>query len=151
QRDELAPSFVEHGASPPLPALGAGNDHQPANGPQPCRQEKKKEKSDTKDFFLSNKDCEENNHRSRTRLHPWITRVRSPSSCRRWWALLGSSRAADGLNACPSRYLHIVADVADDAAATWTVIELLKKPRSAMVRRPLEHRRHRPDHGWYPT
>src|SRR5262249_12402443 len=39
QRDELAPSFVEHGASPPLRALGAGNDHQPANGPQPCRQE----------------------------------------------------------------------------------------------------------------
>ena len=41
----------------------------------------------------------------------------------------GSSGAVDGLNACPSRYLHIVADVADDAAATWTVIELLKKPR----------------------
>ena len=39
QRDELAPSYVEHGASPPLRALGAGNDYQPANGPQPCRQE----------------------------------------------------------------------------------------------------------------
>src|SRR5215468_3627168 len=38
QRDELAP-YVEHGASPPLRAFGASNDHQPANGPQPCRQE----------------------------------------------------------------------------------------------------------------
>src|SRR5215472_9377301 len=27
------------GLLPPLRALGAGNDHQPANGPQPCRQE----------------------------------------------------------------------------------------------------------------
>jgi hypothetical protein len=33
QRDELAPSYVEHGASPPLRALGASNDHQPADGP----------------------------------------------------------------------------------------------------------------------
>jgi hypothetical protein len=42
----------------------------------------------------------------------------------------GSSGPADGLNAAPSRYLHIAADVADDAAAaTWAVIELLKTPR----------------------
>src|SRR5262245_478762 len=39
QRDELAPSYVEYGASPPLRALGASNDHQLAGGPQPCRQE----------------------------------------------------------------------------------------------------------------
>jgi hypothetical protein len=30
QSDELAPSYVEHGASPPLRGLGASNDHQPA-------------------------------------------------------------------------------------------------------------------------
>jgi hypothetical protein len=30
ERDELAPSYVEHGASPPLRALDASNDHQPA-------------------------------------------------------------------------------------------------------------------------
>src|SRR5262249_57302561 len=57
------------------------------------------------------------------RLHPWITQVRSPSSCRRWRALVGSSGAADGLNAAP-RYL-----ANDAAAATWAVIELLKKGR----------------------
>jgi hypothetical protein len=34
QRDELAPSYVEHGASPPIRALGTSNDHQPADGPQ---------------------------------------------------------------------------------------------------------------------
>src|SRR5947209_1249351 len=34
------------------------------------------------------------------------------------------------LECCPSRYLHIAVDVADAAAATWAVIELLKKPRS---------------------
>jgi hypothetical protein len=39
QRDELAPFYVEHGGSPPIRALGASNDHQPADGPQPCRQE----------------------------------------------------------------------------------------------------------------
>src|SRR5262249_45643246 len=36
QRDELAPSYVEHGASPPLRALGASNDHQPATAPSPA-------------------------------------------------------------------------------------------------------------------
>jgi len=40
----------------------------------------------------------------------------------------GSRGAADGLNAA-SRFLHIAVDVADAAAATWAVIELLKKPR----------------------
>jgi hypothetical protein len=38
----------------------------------------------------------------------------------------GSRSAADGLKCCPSRYLHIAVDVADAAAATWAVIELLK-------------------------
>jgi hypothetical protein len=33
QRDEIAPSYVEHRASPPLRALGASNDHQLAGGP----------------------------------------------------------------------------------------------------------------------
>jgi hypothetical protein len=32
QGDELAPSYVEHGASSPLRAGGASNDHQPAEG-----------------------------------------------------------------------------------------------------------------------
>jgi hypothetical protein len=38
----------------------------------------------------------------------------------------GSSGAADGLNAAP---LGTYRDVADAAAATWAVIELLKKPQ----------------------
>ncbi len=33
QRDEFAASYVEHGASPPLWARGAGDDHKPADGP----------------------------------------------------------------------------------------------------------------------
>jgi len=33
QRDELASSCVEHGASSPLWTGGISNDHQPANGP----------------------------------------------------------------------------------------------------------------------